>query len=108
DPSDPDGRLGAGGLSAAVRVSASLGRAAGPLRGVMVRRLLPAVRGPAADTAPPAVKAQLVECYLQPFAEADAPLGELAGYWAAVARLHEHAVAEAVAADDLDTLLALG
>jgi predicted Zn-dependent protease len=106
-PDDPDARLDVGGVLYAVRLMDLVGRDAGPLRLLIVRRLLPVLRGKAAESAPPAAKAQFLECYLLPFADAS-ETGELAAYWAVVARLHELAVAGAVEAGDVTTLVRLG
>jgi Flp pilus assembly protein TadD len=107
DPEDPDARLDAGGLLCALRLSESLGRGAAPLRAVIVRRLLPLLRGELPQSAPPAAKAQLVECYLEPFADR-ANLAELAAHWAAVSRLTDSAVAGAAEGGDVATLVHLG
>jgi hypothetical protein len=107
-PDDPAARLDASGLVTAARLSAAVGREPGPLRTLVVRRVLPTLRGAVAETAPPADKVQFVECYLESFAGPDPPLAELAGYWAAAARITDLAVSEAAAAGDLDTLVRLG
>src|SRR5437763_6184713 len=106
-PDDPGARLDVGGLLYAIRLSDVVGRDATPLRGLIVRRLLPLLRGQSAGEAPPQVKAQLIESYLQPFAD-PAEAGELAGYWGDVSRLHERAVAEAAESGDVTTLLRVG
>ena len=107
-PDDPGARLDVGGLLYGIRLSDVVGRDAAPLRGLIVRRLLPLLRGQSAGEAPPQVKAQLIESYLQPFTRADAPVLELAAYWGDVSRLHDRAVTEAAEAEDIDTLLVLG
>src|SRR5205814_8173109 len=93
-PDDPGARLDVGGLLYGIRLSDVVGRDAAPLRGLIVRRLLPLLRGQSAGQAPPQVKAQLIESYLQPFAD-PAEAGELAGYWGDVSRLLARAVAVA-------------
>ncbi|HUR54272.1 MAG TPA: hypothetical protein VMZ71_09080, partial [Gemmataceae bacterium] len=106
-PDDPECMLDPGGLLYAISLSDVLGRDAAPLRGMIVRRLLPALRGGTAANAPPGAKAQLVNCYLQPFTD-PAALTDLAAYWAAAAKLADAAVTEAVEKGDADVLVQLG
>lgn len=106
-PDDPAARLDVGGVLYAVRLLEVAGGDSGPLRVLVVRRLLPVLRGRAAEAAPPGAKAQFIECYLLPFAD-PSETGELAASWAVVARLHELAVAEAVETGDVLTLVRLG
>ena len=108
DPEDPAAHVGPGGLLYAMRLSAAVGRDAGPLRAVIVRRLLPILRSGTAAAAPPAVQVQLIDCYLEPFADRDPPLGELAGYWAATGRLADAALSGAADAGDVAVLIELG
>jgi hypothetical protein len=107
DPDDPAAAVEPAGLLHAIQLAGWLDRDARPLRRVVVRRVLHFLPGPAAATAPPAGKAQLIECYLQPFAD-PASLAELAGYWGVVARLADSAVAGATEAGDVPALLRLG
>src|SRR5262245_47860431 len=79
DPEDPAAGVNAGGLLYALRLSESLGRDATDLRRLIVRRLLPFLRGETARTAPVSAKVQLLECYLEPFTDRSL-LGELAEY----------------------------
>ena len=104
----PETRATPGGILYALRLFAALGRDPAPLRGVIVRRLLPQLRGADAASATPAEQAQLVECYLEPFADPNPPLVELSNHWAAVSRLVDVAMSTAVAAGDVHTLLRLG
>jgi tetratricopeptide (TPR) repeat protein len=106
-PEDPNAKLDVSGLLYAMRLHEAVGRDASSLRSLVVRRLLPHLRGGAAAGAPPGVKAQLLEAYLEPFADPGAA-GELAGYWADVSRLAETAVADAVEAGDAAVLIRLG
>jgi predicted Zn-dependent protease len=105
DPEDPAAAVSLGGVLHAVKLSGLVGRDSGPLRRLIVRRLLPYMRG-AAASAPAGAKVQLVACYLEPFADADA-LGELAPFWAAADKLADDAVNEAAAAGDVAVLTQL-
>ena len=107
DPEDPETLIDPGGLLYAIYLSEVVGRDAAPLRGLIVRRLLPVLRGGVAGNAPPGAKAQLVNCYLQPFGDPGA-LTELAAFWAAASKLADAAVAEAVEKGDADVLVQLG
>lgn len=106
-PEDPDAMVDPGGLLFAIALSDTLGHDAAKLRGVIVRRLLPALRGGTAARAAPVGKLQLVNCYLQPFSDPSA-LNDLAGYWAAAAKLADAAVTEAAEKGDADVLVQLG
>jgi hypothetical protein len=107
DPDNPAARADAGAVLYALRLTEWVGGDPAPLRGRVVRGVLPFLRAGAADAAPPAGKAQLIECYLQPFADR-ANLNELAGYWGVVARLADSAVAGAAEAGDVASLVQLG
>jgi hypothetical protein len=107
DPDDPAAGVDSGGLLHALQLAGWLDRDAAALRRVIVRRVLPVLPGAAAAAAPPPSKAQLIECYLQPFAD-PANLTDLAAYWGAAARLADSAVAGAAEAGDVPVLLALG
>ena len=104
---DPAARLDVGGVLYAVRLLELVGRDPGPLRVLIVRRVLPVLRGKAAESAPPGAKAQFIECYLVPFAD-PSQAGDLAASWAVIARLHELAVVEASEAGDIPTLARVG
>ncbi len=106
DPEDPAAGVNAGGLLYALRLSDMIGRDATKLRRLIVRRLLPFLRGGTAATAPVAAKVQLLECYLEPFTEPSL-LGELAEYLGVVDRLADSAVNEAIAAGDIEILVRL-
>jgi predicted Zn-dependent protease len=107
NPDDPGVRVDVGGLLHAVQLSRQLARDPAPFRRLIVYRVLPLLRGAAADSAPPVAKAQLIECYLEPFAD-PANLTELAGYWGVVSRLADAAAAGAQEAGDVVTLVRLG
>ena len=107
DPEDPAAGVNAGGLLYALRLSDTIGRDSTNLRRLIVRRLLPFLRGGTAATAPVSAKVQLLECYLEPFTDRSL-LGELADYIGVVDRLADSAVNEAVAAGDVDILVRLG
>jgi predicted Zn-dependent protease len=108
DPWDAGSGLEAGGLVYAVRLSRAVGRDAGPLRAAIVSRVIPLVRTPAAETAPPADKLVLLECYLEGFAHSRAQVGELSAYWGVTGRLADLAVSEAAETGDVATLIRLG
>ncbi len=99
-------RLDVGGLLYSLRLFEIFGKETGPLRGLIVRGILPVYKGAAAKEAGPAAKAQLVECYLEPFAD-PANHAELAGYWDDVARLADGAVDKAADEGDVGTLTRL-
>jgi predicted Zn-dependent protease len=106
-PDDPAARLDVGGILYAVRLMEVVGRDSGPLRTLIIRRLLPVLRGKAAEGAPPLAKIQFIQCYLLPFAD-PTEVGELAAYWANIARLHELTVGEAAEAGDVAALARIG
>lgn len=103
DPEDPEAGVRLNGVLYALRLFEATGRDATELRAVTLRKLVPLTRTAAAAAAPTEAKLQLVACYLEPFAD-PAAVPELAGYWAAVDRLAEDAVGEAVAAGDTRAL----
>jgi tetratricopeptide (TPR) repeat protein len=108
DPEDPAAMLDPGGLLYALALYQVVGHDPGPLRNLIVRRLLPLLRGAAAAGAPAATKVQLLECYLVPFTDPSPSLAELGSYWPVVARLADAALDEATAAGDAGTLIRLG
>lgn len=109
DPEDPAAGVTVGGVLYALRLYEVVGTDATPLRQVVVRRLLPLLRTPAVSNAPPAAQAQLLACYLEPFAD-PTTWSDLADFWAAADKLAEDAVTRAVAdpATELRTLIDLG
>ena len=106
-PEDKAARVDLNGLIYSLQLFAQAGRDNGPLRDLIVRRILPILKGGSAGSAPPAVKSHLVECYLEPFADPE-NLEVLGGYWADASRLAEQAVASAVEAGDAPALAQLG
>lgn len=106
DPEDPEAHVSLGGVLYALRLSDAVGRDASGLRRAVLRKLVPLTRSAAAAGAEPGVKAQLLACYLEPFADPNA-LGELATFWAAADKLADDAVNEAAAAGDVPTLVRL-
>jgi tetratricopeptide (TPR) repeat protein len=106
DPEDPAAGVNAGGLLYALRLSDIIGRDATNLRRLIVRRLLPFLRGGTAASAAVSAKVQLLECYLEPFADRSL-LPELADYLGVADRLADSAVNEAVASRDVDVLVRL-
>jgi hypothetical protein len=106
DPEDPEARVSVGGLLYALRLCDVLGADPTALRQVIVRRLVPLLRTAAASTAPARAKAQLLTCYLEPFADPN-NLTQLADFWAAADKLAEEAVDQALADADTPTLTTL-
>jgi len=106
DPEDPAAGVNAGGLLYALRLSDMIGRDATKLRRLIVRRLLPFLRGGTAAAASISAKVQLLECYLEPFADSSL-LPELADYLGVVDRLSDRAVSEAVESGDIEMLVRL-
>jgi hypothetical protein len=106
-PEDPNARLDLGGLLYALRLHELVGRDASGLRSLIVRRLLPHLRGAVAAAAPPGVKAQLLESYLEPFTD-PGNANELSGYWADVTRLCDSGVTEAAESGDAAALIRYG
>jgi predicted Zn-dependent protease len=107
DPEEPAAALDIGGLLYAVRLSEDLRGDCAAFRGHIIRRLLPLLRSSVAQTAPPLAQVQLVECYLEPFAD-PTNLRELADHWAAVSRLADAAVTGAAEAGDTVALVRMG
>ena len=107
DPGDPHTRFDAGGLLHAVRLSDHVGRDSAPLRRAIVVRVLPVLRGGAPDSVSPLGRVQLIECYLEPFADRSI-LPQLLDHWGEVSRLLHSAVARAENTDDTIALIQLG
>jgi tetratricopeptide (TPR) repeat protein len=107
DPGDPETRLDPGGLLHAMQLSRQLDRDTGALRRAIIRRVLPFLRSGAVEFLPPLGKAQLIDCYLQPFSERS-DLPELLDHWGEVSRLAHSGVAAAEQCSDTIALVRLG
>ncbi|MFO0825249.1 MAG: hypothetical protein U0792_19370 [Gemmataceae bacterium] len=107
DPEDPAANVRLAGILHALQLFDAIGLDATQLRSVILRKLVPLTRTSAAANAEPAAKAQLIACYLEPFADASS-LAELGSYWANVDKLAEDATTGAIATGDVTTLVRLG
>lgn len=107
NPEDPVARIDVGGLLYSLQLFESTGQDASSLRGLIVRRLLPILRGGAANTASPFFKVSLVECYLEPFHNPD-NIEVLANYWADASKLVDLALESAVEEQDVPLLIRIG
>jgi len=107
DPNDPATPLDSGGLLHALELCKQLDRDPRPFRRAIVMRVLPYLRSGAVEFTPPLVKAQLIDCYLEPFSE-PSDLNELLDYWGVVSRLAHSAVVEAEECGDRGALVRLG
>ncbi|MCE9568204.1 MAG: tetratricopeptide repeat protein [Planctomycetes bacterium] len=104
DPEDPQAKVRLDGVLYALRLFDILGRDATQLRGVVLRKLVPLLKTPAAANASAAAKVQLVTCYLEPFADPSA-ISQLSGYWAAADKLTDDAATEAIATGDVGAMV---
>lgn len=103
-PEDPAARIDVGGLLYSLQLFENMGQDAAALRGLIVRRLLPILRGGGAATASPGVKINLVECYLEPFNDT-ANWEILSNYWSDASKLSDLALEAAL--DDQDVALSV-
>jgi len=104
DPEDPQANVRLNGILYALRLFDIVGRDSTQLRGVVLRKLVPLLRTPAAANASAVAKVQLVTCYLKPFADPGA-IPQLSEYWAAADKLTDDAAAEAIATSDVGTMI---
>jgi cytochrome c-type biogenesis protein CcmH/NrfG len=107
NPEDPGARIDVGGLLYSLQLFENTGRDAGPLRNLIVSRLLPILRGGAAAGASPGVKVNLVECYLEPFADPN-NREVLSNYWADTAKLIDLSLDNAIDDRDVSVLVRIG
>ena len=107
DPNDKSGRWHEGSLLYAIRLFHAVNKDTSSLRGLIVREVLPFLRGGIAAAAHPSMKFQLIECYLEAFNDPSL-LSELEGYWAVVSLLSDKAVAQAEADGDVLSLVKFG
>jgi len=106
-PEEPSARIDVGGLLYSLQLFENMGRDASELRGLIVRRLLPVLRGGSAANASPTVKINLVECYLEPFSD---PINRevLANYWADASKLVDLSTETALEEVDIPLLIRIG
>jgi tetratricopeptide (TPR) repeat protein len=106
DPTDPVTPLDSGGLLHALQLSKQLDRDPSSLRRAIVMRVLPFLRGGAVEFVQPLGKAQLIECYLESFADRSM-LTELLDHWGEVSRLMHSAITRAENTGDAIVLVQL-